>query len=245
MLFKIELMPLTLSELAIHLPASIRLFEKYRLDYYRNGKQTLRAACDEKGLPFEIIDAELSALKETPGTPYAYTLEDMSTDRLIDFVNGRYHANEERLLASIGSGICRLSEDPACSVPLLPQLADDFAILRAQLLMHCKKENELLFPIMRKLANTHKTQRISPADVHAVRRSIHQLRDEHARIAELLTAVREASDRFSVPAGAPPDYAALMEDLELFEQDMHMHLHIENNVLFPRLLALVNSPANE
>jgi regulator of cell morphogenesis and NO signaling len=234
-------MPVTLSELAIHLPASIPLFEHYGLDYYRNGKETLRTACAQKGLSFEEIDTKLSRLAEAPGVPYSVTLEDMSADRLIDFINGGYHANEELLLTNIAAQIGWLLAGDSSSAAALSGLAGAFSVLRTQLLMHCKKEDELLFPLLRKLANRHRTERTTTSDADAVKQAIRLLREEHTQITELLEAVSETTNRYAVPADALQEYTRLMKDLQQFEQEMHMHLHIENNILFPRLLALASA----
>lgn len=237
---------LTLKELAIHVPASIRLFEKYELDYYRNGGQTLRAACQEKGLSFEAVDAELSALQESV-IVYSFTLEDMSTERLVDFINGRYHANERCLLNGMQDDMNRLLADPACSQrKLLKRIVPVFAQLRTQLLQHSDKEDEVLFPLMRRLSgqNRSKALKTSPGESRTLTHAIGLLRREHEMILGLLGDIKMAAHRFSVPANASPAYGTLMHDLQLFEQDMHMHLHIENNILFPRLLALCELSLN-
>ncbi|HLP53604.1 MAG TPA: DUF542 domain-containing protein [Fluviicola sp.] len=232
---------LTLKELAIHVPASIRLFEKYELDYYRNGGQTLRAACAGKGLSFEAVDNELSQLRESAKIVYSFTLEDMSTERLVDFINGRYHANEQALLNGMQEDMERLLADPACGQhERLESFVPLFVQLKAQLLLHSDEEDEVLFPLMRRLSEQRRNRMLkdTPGKSAKLKQAIAALSKEHEVIINLLEAVKTAARQFSVPADASPGYGALMHNLLLFEQDMHMHLHIENNILFPRLLAL-------
>ncbi|ASS50423.1 MAG: hypothetical protein A3D31_12715 [Candidatus Fluviicola riflensis] len=239
---------LTLKELAIHVPASIRLFERYELDYYRNGGQTLREACKEKGLSFEAIDAELSELRESSMIIYSFTLEDMSTERLVDYINGRYHSNERCLLNGMQEDMNRLLSDPTCRQRArLENFAPLFARLRDHLLEHSDKEDEALFPLMRRLSGKYRNK--APKTVHdesaTLGPAIDSLRREHEAIISLLEEVKTAARHFSVPADASPEYGILMHNLLLFEQDMHMHLHIENNILFPRLLTLCELHINE
>lgn len=239
---------LTLKELAIHIPASIRLFEKYELNYYTNGEQTLRAACHDKGLSFEAIDAEMSELRESKLIVYSFTLEDMSTERLVDFINGRYHSNERCLLNGMQEDMQRMLADPTCPQrDRLEAFTPLFARLRAQLLDHSGKEDEALFPLMRRLSGQHRSKvlKTSPEESRRMEAAIHGLRREHEGIIGLLEEVKKAARQFSVPANASAEYGALMHNLLLFEQDMHMHLHIENNILFPRLLSLCGTSFNQ
>jgi regulator of cell morphogenesis and NO signaling len=232
---------LTLKELAIHVPASIRLFEKYELDYYRNGWQSLRSACLGKGLSYDAIDAELSELTESEKIVHSFTLEDMSTERLVDYINGRYHSNEHNLLKGMQEDMDKLLADPECKQrTLLERFVPLFLQMKTQLLQHSDKEDEVLFPLMRRLSEQlrNKVLKTSPDEPATLKRAIHLLQQEHEAILQLLDEVKAAAQQFSVPANASPEYGVLMHDFLLFEQDMHMHLHIENNILFPRLLAL-------
>jgi regulator of cell morphogenesis and NO signaling len=239
---------LTLKELAIHVPASIRLFEQYELDYYCRGERTLREACLEKGLAFDAVDAELSALREAPQIVFSFTLEDMSTERLADFINGRYHSNERHILNGVKERIAGLLNDPDCNHrALLEELQNVFGRLSSHLLGHSEREDIALFPLMRRVAAVERNRmlKVSRSDNEEMVSAIHALQNEHAEIVALLDELKVAARRYLVPTDASPEYGELIHELALFEQDMHMHLHIENNILFPRLLALCGVPHNK
>jgi len=229
-------MPLTLDELAIRIPASIQVFEKYGLDYYQKGTQTLREACESAGIPFREIDQELSHLQEE-----TLTLEDMSADRLIDYLNGRYHAGEKELLRSIHGSIRRLIKtcegDHKMRLLLIEPL---FRRLKIQLTAHCKKEDELFFPWMRKLTALHRNRALhtTPGTIGFIRNPVIMLESEHMETIDLLVAIKQAAGNFMISSDDPVGYSTLMNDLQTLESDLHMHLHIENNILFPRLLLL-------
>ena len=147
-------MSLTLGELATHIPASIHLFEKYDFNYYQNGKQTFKEACEEKGLSFFDIDKELNQEQKNTKEPYALTLDDMGIDRLIDFINGQYHCNEAQILSLIQSQIQQLLNKSECEeylMVLLKEVEQKFSDLTEKLIHHCKKEDQILFPYIRKL----------------------------------------------------------------------------------------------
>ena len=242
-------MPLTLAELAIHIPASINLFEKYDLDYYQNGKQSFKEACKEKGLSHSEIDVELTRLQNEPKGTYPLTLEDMGIDRLIDFVNGQYHSNEAQVLSSIHDNIQQLLLDKNCEKPLLNLLEDieiKFKELMEKLIQHCKKEDEILFPYMRKLFELRRDKSVisSSQTISLIKNPIRVLEAEHVQAANILSEIKKTANNFTAPSNAHSEYVTLMESLKEFEKDLHMHLHIENNILFPKLIALEEELTN-
>lgn len=236
-------MSLTLADLAIHIPASIRLFEKYDFDYYQNGKQTFKEACQEKGLSFSEIDAELNCLQNESKETYPLTLEDMSIDTLIDFINGQYHSSEAEVLNFIHSNIQKLINDENCGGLLLNLLKDieqKFRELMVKLIQHCEKEDQILFPYIRKLFELcrHKSEISSSRSISIIKNPIRMLEEEHVQAANILSELKKATDNFTAPLSSPKEYATLMERMKEFEKELHMHLHIENNILFPKLIVL-------
>jgi len=229
-------MPVTLEELAIRIPASIPLFEKYGLDYYQHGCQTLREACAGAQLVFDEVDRELSLLHEA-----ALTLEDLSADRLIDYLNGRYHFGEKELLNAIHGKMQQLLRTTTgeqhrklrCMELLFQRLA-------VQLTAHCEKEDELFFPWMRKLIVLHRSKSVHVmSEIRGfVSNPIRMLESEHVETLHLLEEIKQIAGNYAPLPGDPSEYAALLSDLKAFESDLHMHLHIENNILFPKLVQL-------
>ena len=236
-------MTLILSELAIHIPVSIQLFEKYDFNYYQNGNQTFKEACEEKGLIFSEIDAELSRLQLESKDNSSLTLEDMSIDRLIDFINGQYHSNETENLSLIQSNIQNLINDVSCEKPLLLLLINvenKFIELKEKLVQHCDKEDKILFPQMRKLVELRRDKsEIHPSKaISLIKKSIQVLESEHIDASNILSEIKKMTNKFAIPLNAPKHYKTLMENLKEFESDLHVYLHIENNILFPKIISL-------
>lgn len=243
---------MTLSDLAIHIPVSIELFEKYNFNYYQNGKQTFKEACEEKGLNYSLIDAELNQLQHNSKTNSMLTLEDMSVDRLIDFINGQHHSNEAEVLDFIEDSIKKLIANPQCSadlILLLNEIDEYFHDLKDKLVKHCEKEDKILFPYMRKLYELRRDKLFTNTSQSNsfVKKPIQLLEAEHVQAATTLSKIKIITDNYSVPANAPKDYQKLMNNLKEFELEFHVHLHIENNILFPKVLELeeqLNNPSS-
>lgn len=234
---------MTLSELAIHIPAAIEVFEKYNLNYYQNGKQKFKEACEEKGLVFAEIDAELNQLQKLDKTNTMLTLEDMSVDRLIDFINGQHHSNEEEILNFIESNIKKIFLDSNLDKSLISSLEIidlKFSEFKEKLLKHCEKEDQILFPYMRKLYEFRRDKNFinTIQNKHFLKNPIQLLESEHIQASQILTEIKNVTQGFSFKENSAEGYKKLMISLKEFEMEFHIHLHIENNILFPKIIAL-------
>lgn len=228
---------LQLAELAIHIPESIPLFEKYGFDFYQNGTQTLKEACDEKGLCFDEIDQELNDLQKHSNHPY--TVEDMDLELLINSINGQHHDNEAETLAAIHYGIQRLVAGSAAGMPhreSLCRIDQEFGELKEKLLSHCEKEDKLLFPQIRRLLVLQKEKAtIFQAAVSKTAGLIKTLELEHTQSVSALKKIKGMLRELETLPEVSPHYHQLMKEFKTFEADFHMHIHIENNVLFPKI----------
>lgn len=233
----IRIMTLQLAELAIHIPECIPLFEAYGFDYYQNGNQTLKEACDEKGLAFPDVDEELSRLQKKQH--HHLTIEDMDPERLINVINGQHHDHEAETLSAIHSAIQDLiasSQTDLAHIAVLCHIDRKFGELKEMLLSHCGKEDKYLFPQIRNLLKLRKDN--TPAFQDAVSKTTNLIRIlelEHRQSVDSLKEIKKLLNGFDVPPGVSPAYERLMEQLKAFEADFHLHIHIENNVLFPRV----------
>lgn len=228
---------LQLAELAIHIPECIPLFEKYGFDFYQNGDQTLKEACDEKGLHFAEIDEELNELQKHSNHPY--TIEDMDLELLINSINGQHHDNEAETLAAIHHAIQHLvahSPDRPAHREVLRHIDKEFGELKEKLLSHCEKEDKLLFPQIRRLLVLQKEKAtLFQAAVSKTTSLIKTLELEHTQSVGALRNIKSMLHHFETAPEVSQEYLKLMQDFKTFEADFHMHIHIENNVLFPKI----------
>jgi len=231
------MMTLQLAELAIHIPECIPLFEAYGFDYYQNGNQTLKEACDEKGLAFLKVDEELSRLPKKQD--HHLTIEDLDPERLINTINGQHHDHEAETLSAIHSAIQDLIASSQTDLPhiaVLCHIDRKFGELKELLLSHCAKEDKYLFPQIRSLLRLRKENTAAFQDaVLKTTQLIRLLESEHRQSVNSLKEIKSLLKGFDVPPGVSKAYEHLMQQLKAFEADFHLHIHIENNVLFPRI----------
>ena len=220
----------TLADLVIARPELARRFDELGFDYCCGGATTLAAAVDEAGLDRHAILTDLESVP--PESVPAPTWSDLG--ELVDWIEATHHAylheNLPRLvaLADKVAGVHGLNH---------PELADVRVVvheIQADLEPHLVKEEQVLFPMVRELAAATR----APAfHCGALVNPIRVMLSEHDAVGELLARVRELTGAFTVPADGCGSYHALYAGLAELEADTHRHVHTENNVLFPAVLA--------
>ncbi len=230
-------MPLQLAELAIHIPSTISLFEKYEFNYYQNGSQTLKEACEQKGLDFNKIDNEFNDLQKTQTNQL--TIEDMDINLLIDRINGQHHDHESEILSVIFKEIQTLVNDKSMDRKQLQTLVNiekKFCYLKERLLAHCNKEDKVLFPMIRRIKSLQKDKSPQLKGIVAdVKELVKALEYEHLESTLLIAEIKSVLLNFNKAGNMPNGFSSLMAHFKEFELDFHVHIHIENNVLFPKI----------
>lgn len=233
-------MSLTLAELAIHIPGAIDLFEKHKFDYYQNGNRTLEDVCKKKHLDLKKINTELVFFQEH--TSHHINMDEMGIERLMDFINVKYHSKEKSVLSNIHANIKKVLEERNSDksfVHFIENIEEIFRDLMNSFLKHCNKEDRILFPHIHKLIELRKSKsKLTSQQIPLLKNPIHILESEHQKAVEIMLDLTKWTDRLDIPKNASVSYTLLIENLKEFEKDFHMHLHIENNILFPKCIAL-------
>jgi regulator of cell morphogenesis and NO signaling len=211
----------TLAELATTHPAASRVFQRFGLDYCCGGKKPLAEVCRTKGLD---PDAVIGAIADEETRVDLPRWDNAPFDELIKFVVERYHESLRTelpaLLALAARVDSRHAEKDAC-----PRgLHDHLEHMHQSVLEHLEKEERILFPMI--LAG-HGARATGP---------VHVMEAEHDDHGESLRRVRELTNDLTPPAEACPTWRALYLRLADLEHDLMDHIHLENNVLFPRAL---------
>ncbi len=214
---------LTLSDIAIQWPGATRIFGRLGLDFCCGGRRTLDAACREAGLDARAVLVDLAAGRDRATDD----LTRWATAPLADLVAhlaGVVHARMRddlpelvRLAAAVDRAHGRHARYSAEVTPLLAELTAD-------LLEHLDVEENTLFP------------QVLAAHAAASGATIRGLEDDHQRAGAALARLRVLTHAFTPPADACPTWRALMSELARFAQELTEHVHLENNVLFPRAL---------
>ena len=226
---------LTVRDIAANSLAAVRVFEKFGIDYCCGGKRPLADVCLEKGYDPSAVQSELdAALAGAPAAERDWGMESLTG--LIEHIVGTHHEYLHRELPAIETRLEKVYRVYNQRYgPTLVGLPEVFRSLRIELEMHLRKEETVLFPAIGAYEAAVTSGRPLPATrFGAVSNPIQMMEDEHESAGHALARIREITRDFEVPAHACVTYRALMSGLEELERDLHMHIHLENNILFPR-----------
>ncbi|MGZ6057454.1 MAG: iron-sulfur cluster repair di-iron protein [Isosphaeraceae bacterium] len=226
----------TVREIAIEHPATVRVFESLGIDYCCGGKRTLKDACERAGVPVERTLDLLAQIEEhTPSE--AANWAGASAQELIRHIVGRHHSYVRSETPCLTTMFDKVVSRHGQDHPELASIRDLFSALTQELFAHMLKEENVLFPYLEKLdAAVTRGEIPPPAVFGSVELPISRMLADHDDAGELLAKMRVLSSGYSAPESACPTYRALYHGLEEFERDLHQHVHLENNILFPRAL---------
>jgi len=229
---------ITLADLAAASPNAIRILEQYGLDYCCGGKQALEAACLARGLaPEQILrDIEDAAV----ATATARDWQTAPLDELVSHIVETHHAYLKLDLPVLEARIEKVvAVHLARDARRLPRLATVFSGLRRELEMHLAKEETILFPFIVQYGRAESRNLQVPAvPFGSIANPIAAMEREHEEAGDALGEIRDLTDSYNPPAYACATVRALYDGLKSLEQDLHVHIHLENNILFPRAIAL-------
>ncbi|HQQ76442.1 MAG TPA: iron-sulfur cluster repair di-iron protein [Thermoanaerobaculia bacterium] len=223
------------ADIAAHHPRSIEVFERHGIDFCCGGRRPLGEACREHGAHVEAVAAEIEAAAARE-VPEDRIFTDAPLATLLDHIVSRYHGALREDLPLLGRLADKVAEVHGMRHPELVELARVYRELRSELEPHLATEEDRVFPSVRLLAE-------SGAPAENVKGALHALEEEHDRAGAALASLRALSRGFVVPDDACATYQALYEGLVRFERELHEHVHLENNVLFPRVVSLEMSAA--
>ena len=230
----------TVREIALETTSATRVFEKLGVDYCCGGNQSLEEACAKSGLPIEqVIDAlELAeAQSAVPGINRDW-IEAPLTDLIAHILETHHNYTREE--------IARLTPllDKVCSVhgknhPELLRVRATFFALAQELRTHLMKEETVLFPYVTRMEESlAQREPVLPAPFGTIENPVSMMEHEHDSAGNALRTMREATNGFTAPEDACVSYQTLYKALAAFEADLHQHIHLENNILFPRAIAM-------
>ena len=212
-------------QVATENPLATRVFARHGIDYCCGGGRPLAEVCNEKGLNAESIVAEIEEELSTSGEALA-RWDNAPLDELIDHILEAYHVplwEELPRLDAMARKVLAVHGDK--EPEMLADIVDVYAALKAELDQHMRKEEQILFPMIKAGQGAMAGP---PVNVMHV---------EHESAGEALRRLRLLTNNYEVPACACNTWRALWHGLAALEKDLHEHIHLENNILFPRALA--------
>lgn len=229
----------TVREIALENPASIRVFESLGIDYCCGGKRPLSEACSHAKVDIDHVVSLLERAKAGAIAPVVGEPDTQALSALTAQIVSKHHEYVRRESPRVQGLLIKVSGRHGAAHPEIAKIDELFTAISQELSTHMMKEEQILFPyIVRMEQAVLSGEAIPSAFFGTVQRPIANMVAEHEDAGALLAEIRELSNGFTVPAGACPTFVALYRGLEEFERDLHQHVHLENNVLFPRAIEL-------
>ena len=227
----------TVAEVVTQNIKTAHVFKKYGIDFCCGGGITVEKACAKNGVDFTILQNELNEVNETNSKTFDYDSWDL--DFLIDHIVNIHHTYVEQnipILIQYANKVAKVHGHHFDEVVEINKL---FTEVANELIMHMKKEELMLFPYVKQLIKA-KNEGSTPQLPHfgTVNNPIQMMENEHESAGDIFKTIAKLSNNYTPPESACNTFKALYSKLDEFEQDLHQHIHLENNILFPKSIQL-------
>ncbi|MGE4579100.1 MAG: iron-sulfur cluster repair di-iron protein [Desulfuromonadales bacterium] len=215
------------------------VFEKHGIDFCCGGQVTLGNAARDKGLDPDDLLRELKAAKETAtGGHENYTAWDLAF--LADYIVNTHHSWLNDHLGQIAAYAHKIAEVHGEHHPEVIRIATLFDGIAADMVEHLREEEEIFFPAIKRIEAAHQAGTApSTEDASLLQRTLETLHRDHEAIGEATHEIRRLAGDYTIPADVCNTFAVTYRLLKEFEDDLHKHVHLENNILFPKAAKLL------
>lgn len=235
---KIDLNPTstTVRDVVVEDYRTAAIFQQYGLDFCCGGGATIEQACAKKGVDAGRLLGDLSAVMAASGSDQPH-IGAWDVGFLADYIVQNHHRYVRSVLPTILAHAAKVARVHGAARPELIEIARLFAAVAGDLEAHLAKEEDILFPYIKLLAAGESLEKTPPFGT--VENPIRMMEAEHDDAGEQMKEIRRLSNNYTPPADACMTYRVLFSELEEFERDLYRHVHLENNILFPKVRALV------
>ncbi len=228
---------MTVAEVVTENIKTADIFKKNGIDFCCGGHVSVKEICDKKGVDYNTIKEELTNINNAPSNDHDFNSWDL--DFLADYIINNHHkyvveAND--LIVQYAEKVAKVHGHHYTEVV---EIYDLFREIAAELNMHMHKEEMMLFPYIKNLAEAKKNGgRIPPSPFGSIQNPINMMEAEHVGAGDILKKIAELSNNHTPPADACNTFRALYAKLEEYQNDLFQHIHLENNILFPKAIQL-------
>jgi regulator of cell morphogenesis and NO signaling len=228
----------TVGELAAGIPSATRLFEKVGIDYCCGGGRTLTEACAMAGVATEEVARSLEQAEQAHAAASEFKdWQSAPLSELISYILSKHHVFTRQELERLERLLSKVCSVHGPKHPELLSINSLFQEMKQELLVHMQKEEAVLFPYVTEMENAAINKRAKPQPFFGtVRNPVRMMMLEHDSAGDVLKEIRKLSRDYTVPDGTCISYQTLYQALEGLEQDLRQHIHLENNILFPRAI---------
>ncbi len=229
----------TIGEIAVENPNAAREFEKLGIDYCCGGSRTLGEACAAAKVSVEEALQRLQNSMTTSQPRGIETWQNQPLADLIEHITSTHHVFVREECPRIQALSAKVVSVHGKNHPELLQVQEIFSALAEELSVHLMKEEQVLFPyVLRMEESVLAGEPVPPAMFGTVVNPVRMMMQEHDGAGDALRSLRAVTRNYAVPEDACISYNTLYNALQGFEANLHQHIHLENNILFPRAVAM-------
>jgi regulator of cell morphogenesis and NO signaling len=233
-----KLNSLTLAQIVNNNHQAASVFEKYHLDFCCKGKRSLEKACEEQQLAVADVTAELESIFTNDGKQTAIDFDKLSLTQLSDYIVQTHHAYVKNEMPQIHAYLQKVSSKHGERHPGLYKIFETFAAVKEEMEGHMKKEELILFPRIKELQKLIDNENARmQLNITYLQSPITVMEQEHDHAGTLLNEIRLLTNDYTPPQDACTTYRLSFAALKAFELDLHQHVHLENNILFPKAIS--------
>ncbi len=225
---------LTVGEIVANDFRTAEIFKKAGIDFCCGGKKGLGESCLEKGIDQENLQNELKKIEDLP-VNQAQNFKDWEPAFLSDYIMNTHHKFVLKSLPELVFYTQKIADVHGSNHPELIEIAALFSKINEELLQHLKNEEEVLFPAIKEVIANN-----SVGAKATILSEIARMADEHEFAGGAMDHINVISKNYALPIDACNTYQVAFKLLEQFEDDLHVHVHLENNILYPKALKLAN-----
>ena len=214
------------------------IFSKYKIDFCCNGNRTIEEACNKKGIDSTMLLDELNQVLGSKGGE-SIDYKSWPLDLLAEYIEKKHHRYVEEKIPVLRQFLDKLCRVHGERHPELFKINELFTASASELSSHMKKEELMLFPFVKKMVSAKlENGAVQSPQFGTVKNPIAMMMEEHDTEGERFREIAELTNNYNPPADACNTYKVTFAMLEEFEKDLHLHIHLENNILFPEAVKL-------
>ena len=215
-----------------------KVFENHGIDFCCGGNVALAATCTEKGLDLATITGELEAVKSGP-VERSQNYAAWELPFLADYIINAHHTYLKENTGQIAAYAHKIAGVHGAHHPEVIEIATIFDKIAVEMAAHLREEEEVFFPAIKRAYATRKAGSAAEAkDIEIIKTSLKKLSQEHEGIGEAVHTIRHLAKEYAIPGDVCNTFVVTYQKLKEFEDDLHKHVHLENNILFPKAAKL-------
>jgi len=239
-----EIMTKSLAQIVSNNHRAASVFEKYHLDFCCKGKRTLQQACLEKDLKIEDVVADLKTTEQNGSDKATFDYDKLSLAQLSEYIVMTHHSYVKKEMPQLLSYLQKCASKHGDRHPEMLKILELFAAVKEEMELHMQKEEQVLFPRIAEMERWVAEGTEIRINHSYLQSPINMMEQEHDHAGELLAEINRLTHNYDPPPDACTTFKLSFAALQAFEMDLHRHVHLENNILFPKALELFGIPGS-